>query len=89
MFSIRYTSYFIGVQILLIVAVLVVGLLWRGDALIMGITYLYYPFTLLAWAVGLEGVIWQFIAGVVVGIPVYGLLLGAALKWLKGGERFS
>jgi hypothetical protein len=87
MFSLRYTAIVIGVQALLFIAVILVGSLWQGDALVMVLFVLYYPFIALAVMVGLEGMMQPFIAAVVVGIPVYGLVGGLILRRLRRGKR--
>ena len=80
MFSFRYTALIIGAQLLLFPVVIVVGSIWQGDALVMVPFILYYPFIALAAALGFKGMMAPFVAGVLVGMPFYGLVIGSILK---------
>jgi len=78
MFSFRYTALVIGAQLLLFIVVIVVGSVWQGDALVMVLFILYYPFIALAAA--------PIIAGMIVGMPFYGLVIGSILKRFRSGK---
>jgi hypothetical protein len=86
MFSFKYTALIIGAQLLLFLVVIVVGSVWQGDALVMVLFILYYPFIALAAALGFKGMMAPFIAGVVVGLPIYGLVIGCIFKRFRRGK---
>ena len=83
MFSFRYTAIVIGAQLLLFILVIVVGSVWQGDALVMVLFFVYYPFIVLAAALGFKGMMAPLIFAVAVGLPFYGLVLGSILKRLR------
>ena len=76
-----------GAQVLLFMIVIAVGSVWQGDALVMVLFFLYYPFIVLAVAFRIKGMMEPFIAAVIIGIPVYGLIIGSILKRLRSGKR--
>jgi hypothetical protein len=86
MFSFKYTALIIGAQLLLFIVVIVVGSVWQGDALVMVLFILYYPFIALAAALGFKGMMAPIIAGGVVGLPIYGLVIGSILKRFRSGK---
>jgi hypothetical protein len=66
--------------------VILVGSVWHGDALVMLLFILYYPFIALAAALGFKGMMAPIMAGMIVGMPFYGLVIGSILKRFRSGK---
>lgn len=51
----------------------------RGDLLMESIVYFYWPIMWFAWVIGVKGELGPFIAGLLFGWVIYGVLFGSTI----------
>lgn len=90
--SLKYTLISIGIQVLLFIVVIMIVRISGHDSLLAPLIYLYSPsITLIGalWYLKGEAAMAAIPSGILLGILIYGIIIGAIFSYLKGRRKMT